>query len=183
MRIFIATERPLGAPPKVPSLRIKGADMSDEHIGEQGPGEQPVFTLERAYVRDLSFESPNAPGVFTWQGQPQVNVELGTEGRMVSEEGHVESILTVTVRSTLGDSSVFIAEVQQAGLFRISGFSTDQLEQIMGINCPTILFPFAREAIANLVARGGFQQLLLDPVNFQALFEQSREEAEEGHPH
>ncbi|MFP4561503.1 MAG: protein-export chaperone SecB [Thiohalorhabdus sp.] len=144
---------------------------------EQGAsGEQPVFALERVYVKDLSFESPNGPEVFTWQGQPQVNVELGTQGRVVSDKGHVESVLTVTVRSTHEDKTVFIAEVQQAGLFRITGVPDDQLEQLMGINCPTILFPYVREAISNMVTHGGFQQLLLDPVNFQALYEQSRQQ-------
>ncbi|KPV39509.1 preprotein translocase subunit SecB [Thiohalorhabdus denitrificans] len=144
---------------------------------EQGAsGEQPVFALERVYVKDVSFESPNVPDVFTWQGQPQVNVELGTQGRVVSDQGHVESVLTVTVRSTHEDRTVFIAEVQQAGLFRVSGVPDEQLEQLMGINCPTILFPYAREAISNMVTHGGFQQLLLDPVNFQALYEQSRQQ-------
>ena len=81
------------------------------------------------------------------------------------------------------ERTVFIAEVQQAGLFRMQGIPEEQMERLMGVNCPTILFPYAREAIANLVARGGFQQLLLDPVNFQALFEQSREESEEGQQH
>lgn len=160
-----------------------GAPMSEESGHEAPPGEQPVFALERVYVRDISFESPNTPEVFTWQGQPQVNVELGTEGRWITDEGHAESVLTVTVRSTLEDATVFIAEVQQAGLFRLSGFSEEQVEQIIGVNCPTILFPYAREAIANLVGRGGFQQLQLDPVNFQAIFEQSREQAEEGAQH
>ncbi|HKJ86913.1 MAG TPA: protein-export chaperone SecB [Gammaproteobacteria bacterium] len=151
---------------------------------EQGaPQEQPVFSLERVYVKDISFEAPNVPEMFAQQGQPEVNVELGTQGRMVSDQGHVESVLTVTVRSTLEDKTVFIAEVQQAGLFRVSGIPDDQLEQLMGINCPTILFPYAREVISNVVARGGFQQLLLDPVNFQALYEQSREQAAEGGEH
>jgi preprotein translocase subunit SecB len=141
-------------------------------------GEQPVFALERVYVRDLSFESPNVPEMFTKEGQPEVNVELGTEGRAVSDKGHVEAVLTVTVRATFEGSTVFIAEVQQAGLFRMSGIPDEQKEQLLGINCPTILFPYAREAISSLVARGGFQQILLDPVNFQALFEQSRQQDE-----
>ncbi|MFA9461430.1 protein-export chaperone SecB [Thiohalorhabdus methylotrophus] len=152
---------------------------------QQGaPEEQPVFALERVYIKDLSFESPNVPEMFAQQGQPQVNVELGTQGRMVSDQGHMESVLTVTVRSTHEDKTVFIAEVQQAGLFRVSGIPDEQLEQLMGINCPTILFPYAREAISSVVARGGFQQLLLDPVNFQALYEQSRQQqAGEGGEH
>jgi preprotein translocase subunit SecB len=142
--------------------------------------QQAVFSLERVYVKDSSFESPNAPEIFTEQGQPKVDVELGTEGRVVSDQGHVESVLTVTVRSTLEDKTVFIAEVQQAGLFRIAGLPDEQVEQLMGINCPTILFPYVREAVSNMVARGGFQQLMLDPVNFQALYEQSRQAQAEG---
>jgi len=151
--------------------------MSENSSGDSG-GQQPVFALERVYVKDASFEAPNVPEMFTQQGQPEVNVELGTEGRVVSDQGHVETVLTVTVRSTLEGSTVFIAEVQQAGLFRMSGIPDDQMEQLMGVNCPTILFPYAREAISSLVTRGGFQQLLLDPVNFQALYEQSRQQAD-----
>ena len=155
--------------------------MSEELDSQEGE-EQPTFSLERVYVKDLSFESPNAPDIFTQQGQPQVSVELGTEGRVISDQGHLEAVLTVTVRSTVEDTTVFIAEVQQAGLFRVAGIPREQLEQLMGVNCPTILFPYAREAVANMVARGGFQQLLLDPVNFQALYEQSRQQADsEGH--
>lgn len=153
--------------------------MSDDSSTAGTGGEQqPVFGLERVYIKDLSFESPNVPEMFAQQGQPEVNVELGTEGRVVSDQGHVESVLTVTVRSTYEERTVFIAEVQQAGLFRMQGIPEEQMEQLMGVNCPTILFPYAREAISNLVARGGFQQVLLDPVNFQALYEQSRERAE-----
>lgn len=152
--------------------------MSEESSSAEtgGEGQQPVFALERVYVRDLSFEAPNALEMLGQEGQPEVDVELGTQGRVVSDQGHVESILTVTVRSTLADKTVFIAEVQQAGLFRIAGVPDEQVEQLMGVNCPTILFPYAREAVSNLVARGGFQQLLLDPVNFQALYEQSRQQ-------
>jgi len=152
--------------------------MSDNSNGGEAGEQQPVFALERVYVKDVSFESPNVPGIFAQQGQPEVNVELGTEGRVVSDQGHVETVLTVTVRSTFEGATVFIAEVQQAGLFRMSGIPEEQMEQLMGINCPTILFPYAREAISSLVTRGGFQQILLDPVNFQALYEQSRQQAD-----
>jgi len=154
--------------------------MSDESSAAVGDDEeqQPVFALERVYVKDLSFESPNAPEMFAKQGKPEVNVELGTQGRVVSDQGHVESVLTVTVRATFEERTVYIAEVQQAGLFRIQGIPEEQMEQLMGINCPTILFPYAREAISSVVLRGGFQQVLLDPVNFQALYEQSREQAQ-----
>ncbi len=154
-----------------------------EQAGTQGGEEEPVFSLERVYVKDLSFESPQAPEIFTQQGQPQVSVELGTEGRVISEHGHVEAVLTVTVRSSLGEQTIFIAEVQQAGLFRVAGIPDEQLEQLMGINCPTILFPYARETIASMVGRGGFQQLLLDPVNFQALYERSRQHKADSEEH
>jgi len=149
-----------------------------ENSSTEGAGGQPVFALERVYTKDLSFESPNVPEMFTREGKPEVNVELGTEGRVVSDQGHVEVVLTVTVRSTFQESTVFIAEVQQAGLFRMSGLEDEQMEQLMGINCPTILFPYARETISSLVTRGGFQQILIDPVNFQALYEQSRQRDE-----
>lgn len=143
--------------------------------GEQQPA---VLRLERVYVKDLSFESPNVPEMFTREDQPEANVELATEGRVVSDQGHIESVLTVTVRSTLEDKTVFIAEVQQAGLFRVVGVPQKDLEQLMGVNCPTILFPYAREAVSSLVARGGFQPVMLDPVNFQALYQQHQQQAE-----
>jgi preprotein translocase subunit SecB len=143
---------------------------------EAGGGEQgPVFALERVYIKDLSFEAPNSPAMFTRSGNPHIDMDLSTRGQVLDEAGHLESVLTVTVKATLEQETVFIAEVQQAGLFRVAHIPQDQIEPLLGINCPSILFPYAREAISSLVARGGFQQLLLDPVNFQALYEQAQQ--------
>ena len=148
---------------------------------EQGGGQEPVFSLERVYVRDLSFEAPNSPAVFGQSGQPHVDMDLSTQGQVLDEAGHLESVLTVTVKATLEGQTVFIAEVQQAGLFRIANIPQEQIEPLLGVNCPSILYPYAREAISGMVGRGGFQQLLLDPVNFQALYEQAQQkQAAEG---
>jgi preprotein translocase subunit SecB len=154
-------------------------------MSEQGENaaQEPVFSLERVYVRDLSFEAPNSPAMFGRAGQPHVDMDLSTQGQMLDEAGHLESVLTVTVKATLEEETVFIAEVQQAGLFRVANIPQEQIEPLLGVNCPAILFPYAREAISSMVGRGGFQQLLLDPVNFQALYEQAQQQqGAEGQP-
>lgn len=143
---------------------------------EENAGQEAVFSLERVYVRDLSFEAPNSPEMFRQSGQPHIDMDLSTQGKMLDDAGHLESVLTVTVKATLEEQTVFIAEVQQAGLFRVANIPQEQLEPLLGVNCPAILFPYAREAISSMVARGGFQQLLLDPVNFQALYEQAQQQ-------
>jgi preprotein translocase subunit SecB len=141
----------------------------------QASDNPPVFAIEKIYVKDLSLEVPNAPQIFLARETPQVSVQLRTEGGPI-EHGIYEVRLTITVRATLGEDRVlFLVEITQAGIFRIQNAPEEELELILGIGCPNIIFPYARETISDAVTRAGFQPVLLTPVNFEALFQQSRQ--------
>lgn len=139
---------------------------------EQSTGQmQPQFAIQKIYVKDVSFETPNSPDVFTQEWKPEVNVELDSRGRLVNEDIH-EIVLGVTVTAKFGDKVAFLAEIQQAGIFVIKNFQDNDKAAMIGSYCPSLLFPFAREAISDLVTKGGFPQFLLQPVNFDALYQQ-----------
>ena len=134
--------------------------------------EEQQFAIQKIYLKDVSFESPNSPQVFTdgdWQ--PQINVQINSGSQMVAE-GVYEVVLEITVTAKKDDKTAFLAEIKQAGIFAISGFSEENLGGMIGAFCPEALFPYAREAISELVSKGGFPQLLLAPVNFNALYTQ-----------
>jgi preprotein translocase subunit SecB len=136
---------------------------------------QVQFSLQRIYVKDLSFESPKAPAVFQTQWNPQVNLDLNTRHTLLQEGIH-EVVLSLSATVTNGEEDVtFIAEVQQAGIFAISGLDEAAMRHTLGAFCPNILFPYAREAIDNLVLRGSFPPLMLSPVNFDALYAQAEQ--------
>lgn len=137
----------------------------------QGQASEPEFGIQRLYVKDLSFEAPNSPKVFLDEWQPELNMDLATKANALGEDNH-EVILTITVTVKMKDTTVFLIEVQQAGIFTIKNFPEDQLRPMLGSFCPNILYPYAREAVTDVVVRGGFPQLYLTPVNFDALFEQ-----------
>ena len=144
--------------------------MSDEQQNQQ------QFAIQKIYLKDVSFESPNAPTIFTeGQFQPEINVQINTEAKTVNEGLH-EVTLTVTVTAKQDDKTAFLAEVKQSGLFQMSGFEQDQMGGMLAAYCPEALFPFARETIADLVAKGGFPQVLLAPVNFNALYMQRQQQ-------
>ena len=143
---------------------------------------QPVFAIEKLYVKDLSVEVPNAPEIFLEQEQPQVEIQLNTAGRGVGE-GVFEVVLTVTVTAKLEDKTVFLVEVGQAGIFRIVNVPNEQIEPLIAVACPNILFPYAREAVSDAVARAGFQPIILQPVNFEGMYMQRlQQQAESGAP-
>ncbi len=138
---------------------------------------QPIFSIEKLYVKDLSIEVPNAPQIFLEREAPQINVQLRTEGKGI-DEGLFEVILTVTVSASLPqEKNMFLIEVAQAGVFQIRNVPQEEMEPVMMIGCPNILFPYAREAISDAVTRAGFQPVLLAPVNFEALYQQQRQQA------
>ncbi|RDE18344.1 protein-export chaperone SecB [Motiliproteus coralliicola] len=149
--------------------------MSEENnTPENGQAEQaaqPTFNIQRIYLKDASFETPGAPQVFTQQWQPKVDLQLNTRTRALNDELY-EVVLTVTVTVKCEDENAFLVEIQQAGLFGISGLEEAQLQHTLGAYCPTILFPYARETIDSLVNKGSFPALMLAPVNFDALFAQ-----------
>jgi len=140
--------------------------------------EQPVFGIEKLYVKDLSVEVPNAPEIFLEREAPQVEIQLNSNGRGVGE-GVFEVVLTVTVTAKLGEKTVFLVEVGQAGVFRIMNVPAEQLEPLIAVACPNILFPYARETVSDAITRAGFQPIVLQPVNFEAMYMQRLQEQEQ----
>jgi len=139
--------------------------------------ENQQFTIQRIYLKDASFESPRSPQIFTGgEMQPQVNVQLNTSNQLVAE-GVYEVVLSVTLTAKIEESTAFLVEVKQAGLFNISGFAEESLGGMLGAYCPETLFPYAREAISELITKGGFPQLLITPVNFNALYTEQMQQA------
>lgn len=134
-----------------------------------------VFSLEKIYVKDCSYEAPNAAEMFLNGKAPEVGVQLAIDGGFVAaDQGIHEVILTVTVTAKQGDKSVFLAEVHQAGLFRIQNVPANEMAKVIEIACPNVLLPFARQTINGLIEAGGFPQLLINPVNFEALYLQKQ---------
>lgn len=139
---------------------------------------QPVFSIEKLYVKDLSLEVPNGPKVFLERETPQVNVQLRTDANTI-DEGIFEVTLTVTVSAKLpSDKTLFMIEVAQSGIFQIRNVPQGDLEPVMMIGCPNILFPYAREAVSDAVTRAGFQPVILAPVNFEALYQAQKQKRE-----
>jgi len=136
---------------------------------------QPVFSIEKVYVKDLSVEIPNAPQVFLEREAPTVDIQLHHNSTSV-EEGVFETVLTVTVTAKANDKTMFLVEVAQAGIFVARNIPAQELEQVLGIACPNILFPYVREVISDTVVRAGFPPVILSPVNFEAIWAQSRQQ-------
>jgi preprotein translocase subunit SecB len=131
----------------------------------------PSLKIEKIYLKDLSLENPGAPQSFTTQESPQVEVSLRSRGEQI-EEAVFECVLTITVTAKTGDRTLFLVEAAQAGVFRISGVPLSEVQPVLGIHCPNILFPYIREAIADAVSRAGFPPVHLDPINFEMLYQQ-----------
>jgi preprotein translocase subunit SecB len=138
----------------------------------------PQFALQRIYTKDISFETPNSPAIFTEKWEPAVNVDLNSASSPL-QEGVYEVVLTVTVTAKVGEKTAYLAEVQQAGIFVVAGFGEQEMGGMLNAFCPNMLFPFAREAIADLVNKGSFPQLLLAPINFDALYAQHQQQQAE----
>lgn len=134
---------------------------------EQAQAPQVGFSIEKIYVKDLSVEVPNAPAIFLEREAPSVDVQLNSSSNTVAE-GVYENVIQIVVTATIGDKTVFMVECHQAGLFRISGVPQEQLSMALGIGCPNIVFPYARETICDAVLRAGFPPVQLAPFNFEA---------------
>ncbi len=146
--------------------------MADENQTEQNEmtAEQaPQFAIQRIYTKDVSFETPNSPAIFQKDWKPEIKLDLDTRSNKLADDTY-EVILAVTVTATVEGQTAFLAEVQQAGIFTIGNLPEAQLAHTIGAFCPSTLFPYAREAVSNLVNRGSFPQFNLAPVNFEALF-------------
>ena len=137
---------------------------------------QPGFAIEKLYVKDVSLEIPNAPQIFTDRTAPQVSVELGNAAQKL-DDGIYEVAIKVTLTSKIADKVAFLVEITQAGIFGIRNVPDENMEMILAITCPNILFPYAREAVSDLVTRAGFAPVLLNPINFEALYMQQKEQA------
>jgi preprotein translocase subunit SecB len=127
------------------------------------------FIIQKIYIKDVSFETPNSPMIFTQKWEPKVEFNLASNAAPL-ENGLFEISLTVTVTVKLEDKTAYLAEATQAGVFTITGFEEQEMGPMIGSYCPTLLFPFAREAVSDLVVKGGFPPMLLAPVNFDALY-------------
>ena len=137
--------------------------------------QQPIFVIEKIYVKDLSLEIPNAPNIFLERDTPEINLQLGTKHQGVGE-GLYEVLLTVTVTAKIKDKIMFLVEAQQAGIFRIRNIPNEEIDPVLGIGCPNILFPYLREVVSDIATRAGFPPVILNPVNFEAIYQQKRAE-------
>ncbi|MGH8214202.1 MAG: protein-export chaperone SecB [Rhodanobacteraceae bacterium] len=145
--------------------------------GQAAP--QMQMALQKIYARDVSFEVPNAPKVFQEEGQPQVQLNLGHKANALEADNY-EVVLTLTVTCTLNEHTAYLAEVHQAGVFSFVGFDPQNLSAVLATYCPNVLFPFARQTISDLVLNGGFPPLLLQPINFDALYAQQQQQQQQG---
>jgi preprotein translocase subunit SecB len=150
--------------------------MTDEQPTQQ-PAQQ--FEIHQVYLKDASFEAPHSPMIAREQGQPEVKLQLSNQSSQLAENLY-EVVLNLTVTSTLGERTVYLVEIHQAGLFGLRGFSGQQLDHVLGAYCPNALFPFARETIASMIGKGGFPPLLLSPINFDALYVQRLQSQQAG---
>lgn len=156
--------------------------MADEEAQAAGSAqEQPQqqFAMQRIYTKDVSFESPGTPGVFRKQWQPQVNVDLNTKSEKIDDLGNYEAVLTITLTAKIEEETAFLVEVQQAGIFMITGIEGENLRRVLATAAPTILFPYARENIDSLCVKGGFPAVMLAPVNFEGLYQQAVAKSQE----
>jgi preprotein translocase subunit SecB len=137
------------------------------------------LAISKIYTKDFSFESPLAPGVFkSGEWKPETNLNLRSAHNALDGNAH-EVILTITVEAKQGDNTLFLVELQQAGIFEIAGYEGDELAAIVGSFCPNILFPYARESIATMIQKGGFPEFVLQPINFDALYLQAKQQQQE----
>ncbi len=143
---------------------------------------QAQFTVEKIYVKDVSFEAPNAPQIFSEQGQPQLNMNLNQKVARLNNQVF-EVVLGVTLTCTLAEKTVYLAEVEQAGIFGLAGFDDRTLDMMLGTYCPNVLFPYVRQSISDLITAGGFPPFYLQPINFEGLYAEGlRRRVEQGQP-
>ena len=142
------------------------------------PQQQSIFSIEKIYVKDLSLEIPHAPDVFLAGEQPQVDIQLHNEGALIGE-GLYQVVLTVTVTAKAGEKTMFLVEAAQAGIFQIRNVPEADLDPLLATACPNILFPFARETVSDVINRAGFPPVYLSPVNFEAIYLQRLQQAQE----
>lgn len=137
---------------------------------------QPIFNMEKIYAKDISLEIPHAPQIFLDRENPQIDVQLHTQADSF-EKGLFEVVVTGTVTAKIGEKVMFLIEVKQAGVFKVQNIPEQESEQILAVMCPNILFPYLREAVSSVSVRAGFAPVLLNPINFEALYQQQKIQA------
>ena len=142
---------------------------------------QPVFTIDKLYVKDLSVEIPNAPQIFLEREQPKVDLQIQNGASQIGE-GVYEAFLTATVTSKIGEKTMFLIEITQAGIFQIRNLSQEDMNVVLGVGCPNILYPYLREAVSDSATRAGFMPVVLAPMNFEALYVQRMQQAQNAQP-
>jgi preprotein translocase subunit SecB len=152
-------------------------DVKNNENTEQAQG--PEFSIQRVYIKDLSLEVADSPQVFLEKWEPELNLDVHTSTSALEESLH-EVVLTLTVTVKLKEKTAFLVEIKQAGIFSLKGFSEEESRPMLGAYCPNLLYPYARQAITNVVAQAGFPQLYLSHINFDALFQQHEQEAASG---
>lgn len=152
--------------------------MTEQANNDQLQNDEAQFMIQRVYVKDLSYEAPNTPAVFQQQWEPELSLDLNTTHTQL-ENGVFEVVLTVTATVANQKATAFLVEVKQAGIFTIQGAAANQLDHLLNSFCPSLLFPYAREAITSQVIRGSFPQLVLAPINFDALYMQQVSEKQQ----
>ncbi len=142
----------------------------------QPASNEPRFGVQRIYIKDASFEAPDTPECFRREYNPMINFNINTRSRKL-DDGLYEVVLRMTADVKQDEKTVFLVEVQQAGIFEITGLEDDRMEQVLTITCPGILFPYGREAVDSLVTKGSFPALMLAPINFEAVYMQAKQQA------
>ena len=136
---------------------------------------QPIFNMDKIYVKDLSLEIPHAPKIFLERTNPQIDIQLHTQAGSI-EDGLFEVVIMATITAKIGEKVMFLIELKQAGIFQIRNVPTEELEPVLAVTCPNILFPDLREVISDVSVRGGFAPVLLSPINFDALYQQQKQQ-------
>ena len=150
--------------------------MAEEDVTEEK--QQTRFIIQKIYTKDISFETPSTPSIFRDEWKPELDLQLGNSYARIDDDNH-EITLTVTVTAKIEDKTAFLVEVKQAGIFSLTGYSDQEMAPLIGSYCPNTLFPFAREVISDIVLKGGFPQLVLAPVNFDALYMDQMKKAQQ----
>ena len=153
--------------------------MADQQ--PQSPQNDPVFQIQRVYLKEASLEQPNSPAILLEQEQPNVDIQLAVEGAPIAE-GVYEICVTATVTTTVKEKTVFLIEVKQAGIFEIRNLPEEQMNLLMGIACPQIVYPYLRANVADIITRAGFPPVHMVEINFQAMFEQQQADAQAAQP-
>jgi preprotein translocase subunit SecB len=150
--------------------------MAEDKAAAEQAQKQAQFMIQKIYTKDISFETPNSPEIFRQEWKPELDLQLSNEYKQLDNDNH-EITLVVTVTAKLGDKTAFLVEVKQSGIFSLMGYTQEEMAPLVGSYCPSTLFPYAREVVSDIVLKGGFPQLVLAPVNFDALYMNQIEQA------